>query len=74
MSEVIDSKVVELKFNNAEFEKNVKTSLTTIEKLKKSILDLIKNSARLQDTRSSKLYFYTVTLRKWKLKLRKLHL
>lgn len=37
MSEVIDSKVVELKFNNAEFEKNVKTSLSTIERLKKSL-------------------------------------
>lgn len=37
MSEVIASKVVELKFNNAEFERNVKTSLSTIEKLKKSL-------------------------------------
>lgn len=37
MSEVIDSKVVELKFNNQEFEKNVKTSLNTLDQLKKSL-------------------------------------
>ena len=37
MSEVIDSKVVELKFNNKEFEKNVQTSLSTLDKLKKSL-------------------------------------
>lgn len=37
MSEVIDSKVVELKFNNQEFEKNVQTSLSTLDKLKKSL-------------------------------------
>ena len=48
MSEVIDSKVVELKFNNAEFEKNVKTSLTTIEKLKKSLnFDTVTTSINL---------------------------
>lgn len=48
MSEVIDSKVVELKFNNAEFEKNVKTSLTTIEKLKKSLnFDTVTTSVNL---------------------------
>jgi tape measure domain-containing protein len=48
MSEVIDSKVVELKFNNAEFEKNVKTSLTTIEKLKKSLnFDTVTTSMNL---------------------------
>lgn len=37
MSEVIDSKVVELKFNNKEFENNVKTSLSTLDKLKQSL-------------------------------------
>lgn len=48
MSEVIDSKIVELKFNNAEFEKNVKTSLTTIEKLKKSLnFDTVTTSVNL---------------------------
>ena len=37
MSDVLDTKVVELKFNNKDFEKNVKESLSTIEKLKKSL-------------------------------------
>ena len=37
MSDVLDTKVVELKFNNKDFEKNVKTSLSTIEKLKKAL-------------------------------------
>ncbi len=37
MSTEIDSKVVELKFNNRDFEENVQTSLTTLEKLKAAL-------------------------------------
>ena len=37
MSKTIDTKVVEMRFDNANFEKNVKQSMTTIEKLKASL-------------------------------------
>lgn len=48
MSEVVASKVVELKFNNKDFEKNVATSLSTIEKLKKSLnFDTVTTSVNL---------------------------
>ena len=37
MSKTIDEKVVEMRFDNRQFESNVQTSLSTIEKLKKSL-------------------------------------
>ena len=37
MSKQIDEKVVSMRFDNAQFEKNVSTSLSTIDKLKKSL-------------------------------------
>ena len=37
MSEVIDQRTVEMRFDNQNFEKNVESSLGTIEKLKKSL-------------------------------------
>lgn len=37
MSKTIDEKVVEMRFDNKQFESNVQTSLSTIEKLKKSL-------------------------------------
>lgn len=37
MSRTIDERVVQMSFDNAQFERNVQTSLTTIDKLKKSL-------------------------------------
>lgn len=37
MSTTIDQKVVEMRFNNQQFERNAKTSLNTLEKLKQSL-------------------------------------
>ena len=37
MSKTIDSRVVEMRFDNKQFENNVQTSLSTIEKLKRSL-------------------------------------
>ena len=37
MSTTVDEKVLEMKFDNAEFEKNVQTSLSTIDKLKQQL-------------------------------------
>ena len=37
MAKEVDTKVVEMQFNNKQFEKNVSESLTTIEKLKKAL-------------------------------------
>lgn len=37
MSTIIDSKVVEMRFDNKQFEENVQTSLSTVDKLKKSL-------------------------------------
>ena len=37
MSEVIDEKVVEMRFDNSQFERNVKTSMDTVDNLKKSL-------------------------------------
>lgn len=37
MSKTIDQKVVEMRFDNAQFEKNVSTSMSTLDKLKKSL-------------------------------------
>lgn len=37
MSNVIDDRVVEMRFDNKQFENNVSESLSTIEKLKRSL-------------------------------------
>lgn len=37
MSKTIDQKVVEMRFDNAQFEKNVSTSMSTLDKLKRSL-------------------------------------
>lgn len=37
MSKTIDERVVSMQFDNAQFERNVQTSLSTIEKLKRSL-------------------------------------
>ena len=37
MSKAIDEKVVSMKFDNAQFEKNVSASMSTLDKLKKSL-------------------------------------
>lgn len=37
MSKMIDQRVVEMRFDNANFEKNVSTSMSTLDKLKKSL-------------------------------------
>ena len=37
MSKVIDEKVVQMRFDNSQFEKNVSTSMSTLDKLKKSL-------------------------------------
>lgn len=44
MSNVIDEQVVSMKFDNSNFEKNVSTSMSTIEKLKASISNISKTS------------------------------
>lgn len=44
MSNVIDEQVVSMKFDNSNFEKNVRTSMSTIEKLKASIGNISKTS------------------------------
>ena len=37
MSTTIDSKVVEMKFDNKQFEQNVSTTMSTLEKLKQGL-------------------------------------
>lgn len=37
MSKVVDERVVEMRFDNADFEKNVKNSMTTLDKLKEKL-------------------------------------
>ncbi len=57
MSKTIDERVVEMRFDNKQFESNVQTSLSTIEKLKKSLdmdgatkgLESIDNAAKKVD-------------------------
>ena len=43
MSNTVDNRVVQMKFDNADFEKNVQTSMTTLSKLNKS-LDMTESS------------------------------
>ncbi len=37
MSQVVDKKVVEMQFDNRQFESGVQTSMSTLEKLKRSL-------------------------------------
>ena len=37
MSRIIDERVVEMRFNNKDFEKNAQTSISTLDKLKQSL-------------------------------------
>lgn len=37
MSAVVDDRIVEMRFDNRDFEQNVKTSMSTLEKLKQSL-------------------------------------
>lgn len=37
MSKTVDERVVSMQFDNSKFEKNVKTSITTLEKLKNAL-------------------------------------
>ena len=52
MSTTIDQKVVEMRFNNQQFERNAQTSLNTLEKLKRS-LDLKDASKGLENLNSA---------------------
>lgn len=57
MSKVVDSRVVEMRFDNAQFERNVKTTMSTLDKLKAKLkfsgaskgLDDIEKSAKQVD-------------------------
>ena len=56
MSQEIDKRVVEMQFDNKQFEKNVQTSLNTIDKLKMALnfdgakgLDSITQAAKKMD-------------------------
>ncbi len=57
MSKTVDSRVVEMRFDNAQFERNVRTTMTTLEKLKEKLkfsgasrgLDDIEKSAKHVD-------------------------
>ena len=57
MSKVVDSRVVEIRFDNAQFERNVKTTMSTLDKLKEKLkfsgaskgLDDIEKSAKQVD-------------------------
>ena len=57
MSKTVDSRVVEMRFDNAQFERNVKTTMSTLEKLKEKLkfsgavkgLDDIEKSAKHVD-------------------------
>lgn len=57
MSKVVDSRVVEMRFDNAQFERNVKTTMSTLDKLKEKLkfsgaskgLDNIEKSAKQVD-------------------------
>lgn len=58
MSNNVDQRVVEMKFDNAQFERNVKTSMSTIDKLKNS-LNLLESTKCFEniDKESKKLDF-----------------
>lgn len=52
MSNIIDKKVVEMKFDNSNFEKNVKTSMSTLEKLQNA-LDVTGSTKALEELGSA---------------------
>lgn len=52
MSTIIDQKVVQMSFDNSDFEKNTKTTMSTIEKLKSS-LNFDKTSSSLENLNKS---------------------
>ena len=37
MSKTVDERVVQMQFDNAQFERNIQTSMSTLEKLKQSL-------------------------------------
>jgi tape measure domain-containing protein len=61
MSTEVDERVVEMRFDNQHFEKNVKTSMSTIERLKKSLnMDGASKSLRNLQTSADNLNFKEV--------------
>lgn len=51
MSKTVDERIVSMQFDNSKFEKNVKTSITTLEKLKNALkLEDVTNSFKSIDT------------------------
>jgi tape measure domain-containing protein len=58
MSKTVDSKVVEMRFDNKNFEKNVKQSMTTLDKLKQALkLDGVTNGLTSIEQRANSLKF-----------------
>ena len=59
MSKTIDSKVVEMRFDNKNFEKNVKQSMTTLDKLKQALkLDGAINGLTAVEQRANSIKFH----------------
>ena len=59
MSKTIDSKVVEMRFDNKNFEKNVKQSMTTLDKLKRALkLDGVTNGLTAVEQRANSIKFH----------------
>lgn len=52
MSKTVDERVVEMRFDNGQFERNVKTTLTTLDKLKAK-LNLTGASKGLQEVQQT---------------------
>ena len=53
MSNVIDQRVVEMRFDNKQFESNVATSMSTLQKLKQSLNFKSASNSSLLETDSS---------------------
>lgn len=59
MSKTVDSKVVEMRFDNKNFEKNVKQSMTTLDKLKQALkLDGVTNGLTAVEQRANSIKFH----------------
>ena len=59
MSKTVDSKVVEMRFDNKNFEKNVKQSMTTLDKLKRALkLDGAINGLTAVEQRANSIKFH----------------
>ena len=54
MSKIVDERVVEMQFNNASFEANVKTTMTTLDRLKAALKFPKKTELRLATERREK--------------------